>query len=146
MIIYLDSSVLARAYFADESGHQAAAELLNAPDVACITGSWTRVEVTGAIIRAGRAGRVDELTLLNMLAEDLGDGGRVAGVAVDQEDIERRALEVVRAHGLGAMGAWHVAVASIVLPLLLDSGEFGLFATRGQEQAAAAKALGMGVW
>ncbi len=133
MIIYLDSSVLARAYFADESGHQAAAELLKAPDVACLTGSWTRVEVTGDIVRAGRTSRVDESTLLNMLAEDLGEGERVAGVAADQGDIERRALEAVRAHGLRAMDACHVAVASIVLALLLGSGESGLFATRGQE-------------
>lgn len=91
MIIYLDASVLARSYFANESEYQAAAELLKGSAVACITGTWTRVEVTGAIVRAGRAGRADEAILLNMLAEDLGEGGRVAVVTADQGDIERRA-------------------------------------------------------
>ncbi|MGI9094502.1 MAG: hypothetical protein ACR2F4_02870 [Thermoleophilaceae bacterium] len=47
MIAYLDSSVLARAYRADEDGHEQAIALLDDPEIAAVTGTWTRIEVSG---------------------------------------------------------------------------------------------------
>lgn len=64
MIAYLDSSVLARAYLADEDGHGQATALLADPDIATVTGTWTRIEVSGALVRAARAGRADEKVCL----------------------------------------------------------------------------------
>ncbi|EUA52295.1 hypothetical protein I553_2481 [Mycobacterium xenopi 4042] len=60
MIAYLDSSVLARAYLVDEDGHQQAIALLGDPEIATVTGTWTRIEVSGALVRAARGGRGDE--------------------------------------------------------------------------------------
>lgn len=67
MIAYLDSSVLARAYLVDEDGHQDAAGVLADPEIATVTGTWTRIEVSGALVRAARAGRGDEKGLLALL-------------------------------------------------------------------------------
>ena len=57
MIVYVDSSVLARAYLMDEPDHADAVALIEDADVALITGSWTRVEVSRALVRAARTGR-----------------------------------------------------------------------------------------
>ena len=142
MIVYLDSSVLARAYLTDEDGHDQAVRLLEDSDTALITGTWTRVEVTGALVRAARAGRADERQLLDLLDADIGDGGPVTVVAAPQADVEDEALRLVRAHGIRAMEAWHLAVASLTLPTLTESGEEPGFASRERAQAAAAKHLG----
>ena len=79
MIVYLDSSVIVRAYLADEEGHHEAVTLMNDPGVAAITGTWTRVEVSGALVRAVRSGRAngepDEQGLLALLDADLGIDG-----------------------------------------------------------------------
>lgn len=56
MIAYLDSSVLARVYLVDENGHQDAAALLADPQIATVTGTWTRIEVSGALVRASARG------------------------------------------------------------------------------------------
>ena len=49
MIAYLDSSVLARAYLADEDGHEHAVALLGDSEIAPVTGTWTRIEVSRAM-------------------------------------------------------------------------------------------------
>jgi predicted nucleic acid-binding protein len=54
VIAYLDPSVLARAYLADEDGHDEAIRLLGDLQIATVTGTWTRIEVSGALIRAAR--------------------------------------------------------------------------------------------
>lgn len=41
MIVYLDSSVLARAYLADEAGHDEVLAMLEDPELDFITGTWT---------------------------------------------------------------------------------------------------------
>ncbi|MGI8535154.1 MAG: hypothetical protein ACR2K2_01400 [Mycobacteriales bacterium] len=77
MLAYLDSSVLGRAYLADEPGHDAAVAPLADPDVVLVTSTLTRIEVTGLLVRAARAGRCDPQLLLAALRADLGDGVRV---------------------------------------------------------------------
>ena len=143
MIAYLDSSVLGRAYLSDEEGHREAAELLLNRDVALITGTWSRTEVSGALVRAARAGRGDEHGLLALLDEDLGTDGPVTVVSAPQQDVEARALRLVREHGIRAMDAWHLAVAVLVLADLAEPGEERGFASRGKGQSEVAGLLGL---
>ncbi len=140
MIAYLDSSVLARAYLVDEHGHQEACALLADPDIATVTGTWTRVEVSGALVRAARAGRGDEKGLLALLDGDL--AGPVTVLGAPQDQVEQHALQLVRQHALRAMDAWHLAVAAIVVPPLLQPGEPQAFASRDEAQRQVAEGLG----
>lgn len=143
MIVYVDSSVLARAYLVDEAGHDAAVALLDDPDIALVTGTWTRIEVSGALVRAARAGRADEAGLLDLLDADLGPDGAVTVISAPQDEVEARALPLVREHAIRAMDAWHLATAALVLPELVEPGEAIGFATRDEAQAAVAATLGM---
>ena len=145
MIAYIDSSVLGRAYLPDEPGHDTAAALLSDPDIAAVTGSWTWIEVSGALVRASRAGRGDIGELLRSLDEDLDVDGPVTLVSVPQADVEKKALELVRQHGTRAMDAWHLAAASLILPELVAPGDEVAFATRDASQANVAKSLGFEV-
>ncbi len=140
MIAYLDSSVLARAYLVDEDGHQEASALLTDPDIATVTGTWTRIEVSGALVRAARAGRGDEKGLLALLDGDL--AGPVIVLGAPQDQVEQHALQLVRQHALRAMDAWHLAVAAIVVPPLLEPGEPRAFASRDEAQRQVAEELG----
>ncbi|HLI43206.1 MAG TPA: type II toxin-antitoxin system VapC family toxin [Acidimicrobiales bacterium] len=143
MIVYLDSSVLARAYLADEPGHEEATSLLADLEIGLVTGTWTRVEVSGALVRAARAGRGDEAGLLELLDGDLGTDGSVTVVAADQNEVGERALDLVREHALRAMDAWHLAVAILTLPSLAEPGEDVGFATRDVAQSSVAVRLGL---
>lgn len=143
MIVYVDSSVLARAYLGDEDGHDAAVAMLGDPELGLITGTWTRIEVSGALVRAARAGRRDEQGLLALLDADLADGGPVTVVAADQEAVEARALQLVRTHAIRAMDAWHLATAALVAASLVEPGEEVGFATRDRAQAAVAGTLAL---
>lgn len=143
MIVYLDSSVLARVYLADESGHDAAVAMLDDPELGLITGTWTSIEVSGALVRAARAGHGDERGLLTLLDADLAPDGPVTVVAAPQEDIEMHALQLVREHAIRAMDAWHLAAAVLLTASLVEPGEEIGFATRDQAQSAVAGALGL---
>lgn len=142
MIVYLDSSVLARAYLADEDGHEEAEALLLHPDLATVTGTLTRVEVSGALVRAARVGRADADELLSLLDADLSSEGAVTMLAVAQERAEEQALKLVREHALRALDAWHLAVAWLTVPQLAEEGEQIGFATRDHAQAAVAERMG----
>ena len=145
MIVYLDSSVLARSYLDDEHGHKEAAALLENPNMKHVTGKWTRIEVSGALLRAARSGRnkANEQDLLTMLDVDLGAKGRVTELTASQADVEQKALELVREHALRTLDAWHLAVASLTVPALAapEQEEIG-FASRDDGQAAVAEELG----
>ncbi|MDA8067629.1 MAG: type II toxin-antitoxin system VapC family toxin [Actinomycetota bacterium] len=146
MIIYADSSVLARAYLADEPGHQDAAALLSDPERPVITGSWSNVEVSGALVRAARASNrahaVDEAGLLAAWDQDTAADGPLTVLRVPQEPVETLALELVRAHGLRAMDAWHLAAAATLAGMLSEPGETMAFASRDVEQRKVATLLG----
>ncbi len=142
MIVYLDSSVLARAYLADEEGHESALALLSDPELVAVTGTWTRIEVSGALMRAARSGRTDAAGLLKLLDDDLFPEGPVTVIAMDQRRVESRALELVREHALRAMDARHLAVAELAVPALAEKGEEIGFASRDDAQAAVAEQLG----
>ena len=145
MIVYVDSSVLARSYLHDEDGHEQAVALIESPDLVPVTGTWTRIEVSGALIRAARArrGTTDERDLLAVLDADLGEEGRVSELTVAQADVEKKTLELVRGHALRTLDAWHVAVAALTVPALAEAEQDQIaFASRDDEQAAAAEQLG----
>lgn len=142
MIVYLDSSVLARAYLADEEGHHQALALLDDAEVAAVTGTWTRIEVSGALIRAARSGRADAEALLALLDGDLAIEGPVTVLTAPQERVEELALTLVREHALRAMDAWHLSVASLTVPPLAEPGEEIAFASRDEAQAGVAARLG----
>ena len=145
MIAYIDSSVLVQAYLTDEDGHAAARSMLEDPEVISVTATWSRIEVSGALVRAGRAGRCNTPDLLRTLDVELADDGPVTLVGVAQDEAEEKALELVRAHGIRALDAWHLAVAALTLPDLVDPGEPSAFATRDASQANVAKSLGFEV-
>ena len=142
MIAYLDSSILVRAYLADEVGHADAVALLEDVTIAAVTGTWTRIEVSGALVRAARSGRGDSEGLLGLLDADLSPDGPVTVLGAAQDVIESSALELVRRHALRAMDAWHLSVASLTVPPLVESGEEIAFASRDDAQAAVAGLLG----
>jgi len=145
VIAYLDSSMLVRFYMHDEDGHEQAVALLDDPDITRVTGKWTRIEVSGALIRAARSHRhkADEQDLLTMLDVDLGAKGRVTEITVPQENVEEKALALVREHALRALDAWHLAVAALTVPALAKpEREKIAFASRDEEQAAVAEELG----
>ncbi len=143
MIAYVDSSVLARALLADEDGSAEVRRLLADRTIAKYTGRWTRIEVSAAIVRAARAGRpVLRADALSRLDAELRAGGRIKVLAADDAEVEAKALALAREHGLRALDALHVALASIAIPKLADKGEPVGFASRDGDQAAVAKALG----
>jgi hypothetical protein len=72
----------------------------------------------------------------------LGIDGPVTVLSANQVDTETEALVMVRAHGLWAMDAWHLAAAGLVLPDLVEPGETAAFATRDAVQADVARVLG----
>ena len=144
MIAYVDSSLLARAYLPDETGHEDARRLLARRDVARVTSTLTRIEVSGALVRAERAGRfASARRALGMLDADLDDSGsagrgrRAAGAR------SRRSRCSSREHTASARSTrWHLAVASIAIPKLADKGEPIGFASRDGDQATVAESLG----
>ena len=98
MIVYADSSVLARAYLEDEPGHTEAVALLRDPDRPVVTGSWSRIEVSGALVRAARSGRpgvVDEAGLLAAWDSDTTLDGAVSVLVASQGTVEAHALALV---------------------------------------------------
>ena len=141
MIAYLDSSILARVYLADEDGHHEAAALLADPQLALVTGTCTQIEVSGALIRAARSGRGDEPGLLALLDADLADA--VAVLTAPQEQVEAGALDLVRRHAIRAMDAWHLTVAKLTVPALAEGDEPQAFASRDEAQREVAGQLGL---
>ena len=144
MIAYIDSSVVLRAYFEDEAGSEEAQRLLADRRLAKVTGKLTRIEVSGAIVRAARAGRLTAPSRsLARLDADLRHGtGRIEVISAPEEQIEAKALAIAREHGLRALDALHVALAAITIPKLADKGEPIGFASRDGDQATVAESLG----
>lgn len=142
MLIYADSSVLARAYLHDELGHSDALELLNGDEL-LVTSTLTIIEVTSALVRADRAQRIADLegTLVAFHA-DTGAGGPVTVIAGEQMTVESSARQIVREHGLRTLDALHVAAADLYArPLAGDDEELG-FASRQAAQRKVATELG----
>jgi uncharacterized protein len=120
-----------------------AAELLQNRDVALITGTWSRIEVSGGLVRAARSGRGDEQGLLALLDANLGADGPATMVSGGQQEVEARALRLVHEHGIRATDAWHLATAVLMLAVLAEPGEERGFASRDKAQSEVAQLLGL---
>ncbi|TDO44056.1 hypothetical protein EV643_11779 [Kribbella sp. VKM Ac-2527] len=140
MIIYVDSSVLVRAYLPDEQGYEAANDLLFGED-ALVTSTWTLVEVTSALTRAARSGRADLDGLLAAFETDTAVDGPVTLLRPDPVAVEARAIEIVRDHAIRSLDALHLAVAELAA-MPLSSPEACGFASRDHAQAEVAAKLG----
>jgi uncharacterized protein len=142
MLIYMDSSILARAYLHDEPGHADALAIVNG-EAFVTTSTLTLVEVTSALVRATRARRIDDLDgALTSLDADTGADGPITLIRADQLTAENVARQLVREHSLRALDALHIAVAELsARPLAGDDEDVG-FASRADAQRAAATALG----
>lgn len=148
MLVYLDSSVLGRAYLPDEDGHELADGLLTGSEHLLVTSTWTAVEVTSALCRAARGHRIEDPDeLLAVLAADMGEDGSVTVLRAAPEQVERRSARLVREHPLRSLDALHLAVAEIAAVPLLEPGEQLGFASRDEAQRTAAVALGfVDIW
>lgn len=148
VLVYLDSSVLARAYLPDEDGHDQAHGLLVGSEHLLVSSTWTVVEVTSALCRTVRGHRLaqpDEL--LAVLAADTGDDGPVTLLRSAPEQVEQRSLQLVRDHPLRSLDALHLAVAELAAVPLLEPGEQLGLASRDEVQCAAGVALGfVDIW
>lgn len=142
MLTYVDSSVLARAYLADEQGHAEALKLVSGPEHLLVTATWTIVEVTSALARAGQVGRADTDALLSVLAADTGDDGPITLLRAEAAQLEVLSARIAREHLLGSLDALHLAVAELAGRPLLEPGEPFGFVSRDKAQRSAARRLG----
>lgn len=142
MLVYLDSSVLGRAYLSDEPGHEKARALLAGEDL-LVTSTLALLEVTSALVRASRTGRIGDLEgiLLALEAESSVDGP-VTVISADQSLAENAALGIVREHGLRTLDALHLAVADLSARPLAGDDEQVAFASRDDAQRAVAERMG----
>jgi predicted nucleic acid-binding protein len=143
MLLYADTSALARAYFLDEADHDALRSLLlDGPD-GVVVSELVRLELTSATMAAARAGRLalPELVLAAFDA-DCRDGGPLAMIGLDAERILPIAHRLLLAHPLRTLDALQVAIALVELPELAAGEEIG-FVTRDGRQAEAAEAEGL---
>ena len=146
MITYLDSSFIVRAYLPDEPDHVIARELVDDNSQAVVTGSWSRVEVTSALVRAAGARRGGQVELLAFFEEDISPiSGNLTVVDASHAEIERVSLDIVTRHAIRSMDAWHLACASLAFADLAEPHEQCVFATRDAKQAMVALELGMAV-
>lgn len=143
-IAYIDSSIVVRYYLTNDPHHAEAVELIDDADSAVVTGTWNVIETSGALVRACRSVGVDATAILARLDFDVTEGP-ITLVAEPQNDVERIALDIVRTEGIGAMDAWHIAVASLALPELTGPGDHAVFVTRDSDQARAAERRGLSI-
>lgn len=142
-VAYVDSSIIVRYYLPDESGQIEAAAIIDDPDTAIVTAALTRIEVSGALVRAARGRRVASIQgALDRLDVDF-DQGLVTMVSAAEHDVHRVALDMVRRHGIRALDAIHVATAVLVFPAITEEGDQPVFVCRDRAQSAAAVELGL---
>lgn len=144
-VLYADPSALVRAYLSDEPEHQELRAMLLEGTHKVVTSEVSRVEHASAIHAAARAGRIaNPRGSLDRFDLDIGDEGRVNMLVLRPGPILRLAYDLVSAHRLRTLDAIHLAVA------LEDGrtaavGEDLAFVTRDEDQATAARELGLTV-
>jgi uncharacterized protein len=143
-VVYVDSSIVVRYYLPNDPGRDEVVALLNDDDAAVVTSTLTRIESSGALVRAARLARTDPGDALARLDQDFADG-LITLVGADQASVERNALHVVRTYGIRALDAIHIATAQLILPELAGPGDTSVFFSRDKEQADAASKLGLTV-
>ena len=143
-VAYVDSSIVVRYYLPNDPGRDEIVALLNDNNVSVVTSTLTRIESSGALVRAARSIQADPTTALARLDQDFAEGV-ITLVGADQAEVDDKALHAVRTHGIRALDAIHIATAQVVLPELIGPGDTAVFISRDKEQAAAARNLGLTV-
>lgn len=145
-VLYADSSALIRAYFEDEEDHQLLREmLLEGREEPVVTSELARVELASAARSATTAGRIEDAASLHARIEaQFGSDGSVILLQLRPATILPAAERFVRDHKLRTLDAIHLAVALEEAPAFALDGEVVLV-TRDDDQAAAARALGLAV-
>ena len=146
MVLFVDSSVLVRAYLADEDGHAAACSQVFGSEPV-IASELARVEVTRAFVAAVRGRRLTRSVsarLIERLDHDLAGVGVLRMIEFDGPPTLARARELVLEHGIRTLDAIHLAVADREGRALAGPDEL-IFVTRDREQARVARALGLAV-
>lgn len=144
-LLYADTSALARLYLADEPDHAALRRLLLDSDEQIVTSEVSRLELTSAVCGAERAGRIaDRDEVLTRIEADCLRGGSVHLLSLRPERTFPTAQRLLLEHRLRTLDAIHLAVALEDAPAFAGSEEVVLV-TRDDDQAAAARALGLAV-
>lgn len=143
-VAYVDSSIVVRYYLPNDPGRGEVVALLNDRETAVVTSTLTRIEASGALVRAARQTKANATPALARLDQDFLEGV-ITLVGADHGEVERKALHAVRTYGIRALDALHVATAQIVLPELVGPGDVAVFVSRDSEQANAARRLGLTV-
>ena len=94
-VAYIDSSVLVRYYLPLDPHHDEAIALIDDDDTAIVTSSWTRIEASGALVRASRSQRVSPDAALARLDEDT-SVGPITLISVPQAEAESIAWPFAR--------------------------------------------------
>ena len=140
---YADTSALVRAYFADEVRHEERREQLLGGSGPVVTSELARLELTGAVVAAARAGRIGAAgPLLDRLDADCGDQGPLALIRFVPEQALEEARRLLLAHRLRSLDALHLAVASSLRAVLADEI---VFVSDDADQAVAARAEGFAI-
>lgn len=144
-VLYADPSALIRAYLADEPDHaELRAMLLEGADHV-ISSEIARVEQASAARAAARAGRIEAVgDLLDRFDLHTRSEARITLLVLRPEAILGRAYDLVTAHKLRALDAIHLAVA-LEDGRTVAAGDELVFVTRDEDQAAAARELGLAV-
>lgn len=142
-LLYADSSAIIRAYFADEADHDQLRALLLEGAEAVMTSELARVELAGAVRSAHRAHRLRRPgSLLARIDADCGPDGPIALLCLEPSKVLPLAYRLVGEHPLRTLDAIHVAVAFEEAGVLAHDQEMA-FVTRDQNQARAARAIGL---
>lgn len=140
-VVYVDASVLARVYFADEPEHAELGRLVFDPGAAAVTSELSRVELASAIRAAERVGRLRRAApVLARADEDLAT--RFVTLSLRPATILPEARRIVLSERVRTLDAIHLATALLEAPRLSLTGEVVLL-TRDTGQAAAARSLGL---
>ncbi len=142
MIVYADTSAVARAFLVDEPEHGAIKELLFTSPGSALTSELTRVELSAAFRRAARAGRINDPERLTAKALDqVSRSGGLRTISLEILRIEDEIHRLLARYRLRAADAIHLATAIVAM-----DGPHGVrFVTRDREQADAALAEGFDV-
>jgi predicted nucleic acid-binding protein len=139
--VFCDTSVLLRAYLADEEDHEELARLVfegEEPIVAC---ELARTEFAAGLSRARRSGRLGDDNVRGLLRAfdlDVSADGPIALLALEPTPTLERARELVLAYDIGTLDAIHLSAAE----RLSTNDEDVVFCSRDARQLDAARAVG----
>ena len=146
-LVYVDTSVVAGAYFRDEQDHKSLyATVFENPDPV-VTSELTRIEFASVVAAAHRHGRIKDPTIFleqfdSDCDESEDEGQAISLLRFDSDAVVPLARILVLEHRVRTLDAMHVAVA-LTGATMLAAGEPVEFLTRDERQATAARQRGL---